>query len=116
MEHTSDQVAEGKLTGELSYLERSAKYTELALPGGKIDYYDANNATGNLLNSAWQSQIHAELRQPLLQGGGMQFNRIAGPGSIPGVYGGVLIAKVNNDITSANLAYNNRQALSSILD
>lgn len=44
MEHTSDQVAEGKLTGELSYPDRAAKYTELVLPGGKIDYYDAKNA------------------------------------------------------------------------
>lgn len=43
MEQTSDQVAEGKLTGELSYQERAAKYTELVLPGGKIDYYDAKN-------------------------------------------------------------------------
>ncbi len=44
MEHTSDQVYEGKLTGELSYADRSEKYTELVLPGGKIDYYDAKNA------------------------------------------------------------------------
>ncbi|HHP7242427.1 MAG TPA: CRISPR-associated protein Cas4 [Cyclobacteriaceae bacterium] len=43
MEHTSDQVAEGKLTGDLSYADRAAKYTELVLPGGKIDYYDAKN-------------------------------------------------------------------------
>lgn len=45
MEHTSDQVAEGKLTGALSYPERSEKYTELQLPGGKIDYYDAKSET-----------------------------------------------------------------------
>jgi len=32
MESTSDQVAEGKLTGELSYQDRSKKYTELVLP------------------------------------------------------------------------------------
>lgn len=43
MEHTSDQVYEGKLTGELSYPDRPEKYTELELPGGKIDYYDAKN-------------------------------------------------------------------------
>ena len=44
MEHTSGQVYEGKLTGELSYPDRAAKYTELVLPGAKIDYYDAKNA------------------------------------------------------------------------
>jgi CRISPR-associated exonuclease Cas4 len=36
MKPTSDQVLEGKLTGELSYSDRAAKYTELVLPGGKI--------------------------------------------------------------------------------
>lgn len=44
MEHTSDQVYEGKLTGELSYPGRAEKYTELVLPGAKIDFYDAKNA------------------------------------------------------------------------
>ncbi|MFT7234158.1 MAG: CRISPR-associated exonuclease Cas4 [Cyclobacteriaceae bacterium] len=43
METESDQVYEGKLTGELSYADRAAKYTELVLDGGKIDYYDAKN-------------------------------------------------------------------------
>jgi len=45
MEHTSERVAEGKLTGELSYPDRARKYTELAFPEGKIDFYDASNAT-----------------------------------------------------------------------
>ncbi len=43
METESEQVAEGKLTGELSYPDRAVKYTELVLPGGKIDYYDAKH-------------------------------------------------------------------------
>lgn len=40
MEHTSDLVTEGKLIGETSYQQRAGKYTEVALPGGKIDFYD----------------------------------------------------------------------------
>lgn len=40
MEHTSAMVAEGKLIGETSYPERAKKYTELALDGIKIDFYD----------------------------------------------------------------------------
>ena len=40
MEHTSDIVAEGKLIGETSYQDRSAKYTELEIDGVKIDFYD----------------------------------------------------------------------------
>jgi CRISPR-associated exonuclease Cas4 len=43
MEHSHEQVAEGKLNGELSYPNRAQKYTELVLPGGKIDYYDSKN-------------------------------------------------------------------------
>lgn len=43
MEHTSEVVAEGKLIGETSYLDRAVKYTELEIDGIKIDYYDAKN-------------------------------------------------------------------------
>ena len=43
MEHTSQVVAEGKLIGETTYVERAQKYTELAIEGIKIDFYDAKN-------------------------------------------------------------------------
>lgn len=43
MEHNSEIVAEGKLIAETTYLDRSRKYTELALEGIKIDFYDAKN-------------------------------------------------------------------------
>lgn len=43
MEHTSEIVAEGKLIAETTYLDRSRKYTELAIEGIKIDFYDAKN-------------------------------------------------------------------------
>ena len=45
MEHTSDLVTEGKLIGETSYKQRAEKYTEVELPGGKIDFYDAKTKT-----------------------------------------------------------------------
>lgn len=45
MEHTSDTVTEGNLIHETSYPQRAAKYTELVLPGAKIDYYDAHTRT-----------------------------------------------------------------------
>lgn len=78
--------------------------------------YDANNATGNLTDSAWQTQLHAEARQPLLQGGGLQFNRIAGPASSPGVYNGVLIAQVNSEITSAKFHQGVRDYVSNVIN
>jgi len=44
MEHTSETVAEGKLIADTTYLDRSRKYTELAIDGIKIDFYDAKNS------------------------------------------------------------------------
>ena len=41
--NTSDVVAEGKLIGETSYADRAVKYTEMAIDGIKIDFYDAKN-------------------------------------------------------------------------
>lgn len=78
--------------------------------------YDANNATGNLTDSAWQTQLHAEARQPLLQGGGLTFNRIAGPSAKPGVYTGVLIAKVQNDLTSSKFRQGTRDYVSNVIN
>jgi len=46
----------------------------------------------------WTVQLRAEVRQPLLQGAGVQFNRIAGPGAIPGFNNGVMLARINTDL------------------
>lgn len=43
MEHNSEIVAEGKLIAETTYMDRARKYTELAIEGIKIDFYDAKN-------------------------------------------------------------------------
>ncbi len=52
--------------------------------------------------SDWNVNLEAEMRQPLLQGAGVQFNRIAGPGATPGFYNGVMIARMNTDIALAD--------------
>lgn len=57
-----------------------------------------SNLPFNRVPGAFDTQVSATVRHPLMQGGGVEFNRIAGPGSVPGVYRGVLIARVNNDI------------------
>jgi outer membrane protein TolC len=94
--------------------KRTATGAEIALRS--ITDYDANNATGNLTPSAWQTQWHAELRQPLLRGGGLMFNRIAGPAALPGVYNGVLIAKANNDISVAEFRRDTRNYISNVIN
>lgn len=80
--------------------KRAANGSLLALRG--VTNYDANNAPANTFRSSWDTWLEGEIRQPLLQGGGLEFNRIAGPGSSPGIYNGVLIAKVNSDINHAD--------------
>ena len=46
----------------------------------------------------WLTAFQIEMTTPLLQGRGVEFNEIAGPGAIPGFNQGVLIARVNTDI------------------
>src|SRR5262249_46249891 len=43
--------------------------------------YDDNNAPANMFRSSWNVNYETEFRQPLLQGAGTEFNRIAGPRS-----------------------------------
>ncbi|EMI56255.1 outer membrane efflux protein [Rhodopirellula sallentina SM41] len=94
--------------------KRTATGAEFAIRS--ITDYDANNATGNETPSAWQTQWHAELRQPLLRGGGLTFNRIGGPAALPGVYNGVLIAKTNNDISVAEFRRDARNYVSNVIN
>lgn len=62
--------------------------------------YDFNNNPSNLFPSAWFTNIEAEVRQPLLQGAGTTFNRIAGPAAQPGFFfsNGIVLARINTDI------------------
>lgn len=76
--------------------------------------YDANNAPANNFPSYFESLIEAEIRQPLLQGAGVEFNRIAGPGGQPGLYNGVLIAKTNSDISNHDFRISLRDYLSNV--
>ena len=64
-----------------------------------VTVYDRNNQLSNRFNPfSWDSYVEAQIRQPLLQGAGTEFNRIAGPGAAPGQLNGVLIARVRTDI------------------
>jgi len=60
--------------------------------------YEWNNIGIRRWPSDWYVDWEAEIRQPLLQGAGVQFNRIAGPGARPGVYNGIILARINTDI------------------
>ncbi len=79
--------------------KRSATGAYMALRG--VSTSDSNNAPANNFYSSWTSWVEGELRQPLLRGAGLEFNRIAGPGATPGVYNGILVARVGSDISDA---------------
>jgi outer membrane protein TolC len=64
--------------------------------------YDRNNRPNQLFDSSFVGWIEAQVRQPLMQGSGVTFNRIAGPNAAIGQYNGVLIARINTDVSLAD--------------
>lgn len=76
--------------------------------------YDSNNAPGNRFFSSWNTNIEALVRQPILQGAGLDYNRIYGPNGIPGLPSGVLLGRVNTDQSLADFEMGVRNYLSDI--
>jgi outer membrane protein TolC len=98
--------------GETTLSKRAATGAELTARQ-RIEY-DKNNITGNLFPKAWTTIYETEIRQPLLQGAGWRFNRVAGPLSIPGVANGVVLARLNTDISLVDFRLGIRELLSSV--
>lgn len=72
--------------------------------------YDREDAPGDFVKS-WDSFVEAEVRQPLLRGAGLEFNRIAGPRATPGNYRGVLLGRLNTEISLADFEFAVRNLL-----
>ena len=83
-----------------------------------LTQYDQSNQPGNLFFSGWDTQFEADVRQPLLQGAGVTFNRIAGPNAQPGLAfsRGVLISRINTDISLADFEVGVRDFVSQVQD
>jgi len=77
---------------------------------------DQNNAPKNIFGGAWNTYLEGEVRQPLLQGAGLQYNRIAGPSGAPGLYNGILIARVNIDINQTDFEMAVRDYVSNVVN
>lgn len=76
---------------------------------------DNNNSDRNLIEDrAWAWNVEGEVRQSLLQGRSVSFNRIAGPNATVGLYNGVVIARLNADTTVADLEISLRDFLSDV--
>ena len=64
-----------------------------------VDYIDDNNLANRFPGGTYDVEWKGEVRHPFLQGSGIDFNRIAGPGSRPGQFNGVLVARLKTDIS-----------------
>lgn len=64
--------------------------------------YNRNNSPARFFSSDFVGWFEAEYRQPLMRGAGLDYNRIAGPNAGIGQYNGVLIARINSDISIAD--------------
>ena len=80
--------------------KRTATGASFALRSNVV--YDNNNSPFRLYRSDFVGFLEAEYRQPLMAGGGTTYNRIAGTSTVPGSYNGVLIARINTDISLAD--------------
>ena len=102
----------GKIPPTLSVLNEDlaafyAQINKVAATGTQLSLrsdvlYDKTSAFFGLVPAEYDAYVTAQVRQPLLQGAGIDFNRIAGPLAQPGVYNGVLLARLNTDVTLAD--------------
>lgn len=73
--------------------------------------YTGSNLPGQLFPSSYRGNLTAQYQHPLLAGFGTEFTQVAGPigdsfRGLSGVTQGVVIARINNDITIADLENN----------
>lgn len=99
--------------------KKSATGTEFSIRHNLED--DFNNATRNLFgpegtihSPAWSWNLETEIRQPLLQGRGTLFNRIAGRSQTPGAANGVMIAQTNANMSLAEFQIAVRNFVNSV--
>jgi hypothetical protein len=80
-----------------------------------VTTYDSNNQLSNSLGPrTWENYLESEIRQPLMQGAGSEFNRIAGPGATPGQLNGVLLARVRTDVSLTDFERGVRDLLAEV--
>jgi len=80
--------------------------------------HDSSTNPALLFPSVFDTSWQATVRQPLLQGSGTLFNRIAGPTSAPGFLGGsgFLISRSNHDISIVEFERNVNQMVLEIIN
>ncbi len=95
---TAGQLRQDLNTTQWGFNKRSATGGLYTLRN--VAVYDRNNQLSNRFPfDSWDTYLEAEVRHPLLQGFGSEFNRIAGPGASAGQLNGVLLARVRTDVS-----------------
>ncbi len=79
-----------------------------------IDFDKDSFVANTFPDGAWNVSLEGEIRHPVLQGSGLLFNRIAGPGARPGLANGVLIARVRTDISLTEFEIGLRDFISNV--
>ncbi len=103
----NNTVQKTNITGATTYITNGNTYNWDNSPTG-------TGPTDKQWPSSWSTYIEAGITQPLLQGTGMQFNRIAGPGATPGFYNGALIARISADMSLADFEMNARSLVADV--
>lgn len=83
--------------------------------------YRGSNSPAQLFNSVYTGNVRAEYRRPLWAASGVEFTRIAGPinpnfSAIAGVSQGVVISRINSDITLSEFEASVRNLVKDVED
>jgi hypothetical protein len=98
---------------DVALSKKAATGSTFTLRKGVI--FDNDNSSGNQFEGgAWDVFIEGEARHPLLRGGGVEYNRIAGPDGAPGSMNGVLLARVKTDVSLAEFEIGVRDLVSNV--
>ncbi len=100
------------LSSQTALTKRAATGTQFTLRNNTD--YDSNNAPGNKFESAFNTNVEASVKHPLLRGGGAEFNRIGGPSGQPGALNGVVLARINTDISLTQFEMSVRDFVSNV--
>ncbi|MCY2987777.1 MAG: TolC family protein [Planctomycetota bacterium] len=97
--------------------KQAATGTQMTVRG--IVVYDSNNQAANKFPNTYDTIAEAEIRQPVLQGAGLDFNRTAGPsatlsGNSGVLYNGITVARLNTDISLIDFRIGIRDVVSNV--
>lgn len=94
--NSTTEISKTTATGDQFAIRNNIRYTLDNVPAFPVP------GAAKRWPNEWLAEIQAEFRHPFLQGAGVGFNRIAGPGAIPGQANGVMIARLRTDQSLAD--------------